>query len=151
MNGTNGLVGDPAISEAYEEVRSDKTETNWLLLEFAPTKPDRLIVAGTGTGGLKELVTKLRDDQAAFGYVRMNFANDEYSQRVKFVLINWCGQSVGVMRKAKLSIQTSEVKHVLRSFHIEVPASHAEDLDEKDIMLHLKRCAGANYDAQQNH
>lgn len=73
-----------------------------------------------------------------------------YSQRVKFVLVPWCGESVGVMRKAKLSIQIADVKNVLRNFHIEVPASSTQDLDEKDIMTSLKRAGGANYDRQSS-
>lgn len=54
------------------------------------------------------------------------------------------------MRKAKLSIQIADVKNVLRNYHIEVPASHVNDLDEKDIMTRLRRAGGANYDRQSS-
>lgn len=54
------------------------------------------------------------------------------------------------MRKAKLSIQISEVKNIIRSFHIEVPASHAQDLSENEIMTRLRRAGGANYDRQSS-
>lgn len=71
-----------------------------------------------------------------------------YSQRVKFVLIPWCGEEVGVMKRARLSIQISDVKNVIRNYHIEVPASHKGDLDEVDILTRLRRAGGANYDRQ---
>lgn len=71
-----------------------------------------------------------------------------YSQRVKFVLVPWCGESVGVMRKAKLGVQIADVKNILRNFHIEVPASTTHDLEENDIMTRLRRAGGANYDRQ---
>lgn len=71
-----------------------------------------------------------------------------YSQRVKFVLVPWCGEAVGVMKRARLSIQISEVKNVVRSYHIEVPASHVHDLDEADILTRLRKAGGANYDRQ---
>lgn len=35
---------------------------------------------------------------------RVKVANDELSQRVKFVLVPWCGPQVKVMRRAKLSV-----------------------------------------------
>lgn len=62
-------VSDPAITAAYEEVRSgapssaaapalnpadglraDKTETNWLLLDYAGEKSDKLQLTGSGSG-----------------------------------------------------------------------------------------------------
>ncbi|KAI8097289.1 uncharacterized protein BX664DRAFT_326037 [Halteromyces radiatus] len=141
-------VSDPAITEAYEDVRDDTTETNWAFFDFANGKPDRLKVAGCGTGGLKEFIGTLQSDVAGWGYVRLNLSNDDYSHRVKFILVPWCGESVGVMRRAKLSIQIAEVKNVIRSYHIEVPASHLTDLEEQDIMTRLRKANGANYDRQ---
>ncbi|KAK9719255.1 hypothetical protein K7432_004889 [Basidiobolus ranarum] len=98
------LVSDPEIEAAYEDVRNDKTDTNWLLLTYSENKRDVLEVKSTGTGGLAEFVDNLEPDQAAFGYLRMVISNDELSQRVKFVFVSWCGPSVKVMRKAKLSV-----------------------------------------------
>ncbi|CEP15766.1 hypothetical protein [Parasitella parasitica] len=143
-------IKDPAISDAYEDVRNDKSETNWAFFDFADGKPDRLQVAGFGNGGLSEFVEKLKDNVAGWGYLRMNLSNDEYSQRVKFVLVPWCGDQVGVMRKAKLSVQLTEVKKVITSFHVEMPASSTKDLTEDDIMNKLRRAGGANYDRQSS-
>ncbi|KAI8984463.1 hypothetical protein BDF20DRAFT_860138 [Mycotypha africana] len=144
-------VSDPALIKAYEDVRSDKTETNWAFFDFADGKPDRLQVAGTGTGGLSEFTAQLKPEVAGWGYVRMNMSNDEYSQRVKFVFIPWCGDKVGIMRKAKLSIQIADVKKdIVRNYHIEVPASSKQDLNENDIMTKLRRAGGANYDRQSS-
>ncbi|KAI9304527.1 hypothetical protein BJ944DRAFT_181551 [Cunninghamella echinulata] len=144
------LVNDPAIIELYEDVRNDKTETNWAFFDFASGKPDRLQVSGSGTGGLEEFKNHLKSDVAGWGYVRLNLSNDDYSVRIKFILVNWCGESVGIMRKAKLSIQIADVKNVIRSFHIEVPASSLTDLNENDIINELRRAGGANYDRQNS-
>ncbi|CAO3652506.1 unnamed protein product [Cunninghamella blakesleeana] len=143
-------VDNSAIAELYEDVRDDKTETNWAFFDFADGRPDRLKVSGSGTGGLEEFKGHLKFDVAGWGYVRLNFSNDEYSLRVKFILVNWCGESVGVMRKAKLGVQISSVKSVIRSFHGEVPANTLADLNEKEIMTELRRNAGANYDRQNS-
>lgn len=54
------------------------------------------------------------------------------------------------MRRAKLSIQLTEVKDIVRNFHIEVPASHTQELSENEIMTRLRRAGGANYDRQSS-
>ncbi|KAJ3213339.1 hypothetical protein HDU67_002969 [Dinochytrium kinnereticum] len=124
------------VSDAYEDVRNDATPTNWFHLAYA------------SSGGLSEFVSNLKEDQAAFGFLRMVVGNDELSLRAKFVLITWCGSGVKVMRKAKLSVHIADVKRVLKSFAVEVSASSREDLNEQEIKTLLKKAMGANYDSQ---
>jgi hypothetical protein len=76
---------DNAAAAAYEDVRNDKTATNWfyllfkcrLLLEYPDDKSDSLVLSQTGTGGLVEFKKCLKNDQAGFGYVRCVVGNDE--------------------------------------------------------------------------
>ncbi|KAL7747756.1 hypothetical protein RI367_006879 [Sorochytrium milnesiophthora] len=128
-------------------VRNDKTETNWLYLSYEG-ETDKLQLRGTGTGGLPEFVSQLKDTEAGFGYVRMVVGNDQLSKRSKFVLVNWCGPGVKVMRKAKLSVHIADVKQVIKVFAIEMQASTLADLKEDAITLKLKKAMGANYDRQ---
>ncbi|KAJ2230791.1 hypothetical protein H4R99_006246 [Coemansia sp. RSA 1722] len=136
------------IQKAYDDVRDDKTETNWMLLEFSTTKKDELQVASTGSDGLTGLVKNLKQDSAAFGYIRMVMANDEHSQRTKFVFLTWCGPQTPLMRKARLSVQKADVKNVIGAFSIEIAASEISELQEENILIQLKRAGGANYDRQ---
>jgi hypothetical protein len=76
-----------AVHSAYDAIRSDKDEKNWLLLSYASTVGDKLTLSATGTGGLSELADKLDDSQAQYAYVRVEYANDTESKRIKFVLI----------------------------------------------------------------
>ncbi|KAH6560595.1 hypothetical protein BASA50_001376 [Batrachochytrium salamandrivorans] len=140
------LEGD--IAAAYEDVRNDKTPTNWMLMEYADEKTDVLKVASTGTGGLAEFRKNLNEDKASFGYVRQVVGNDELSKRAKFVLISWCGSKVKVMRKAKLSVHIADVKSVVKNFAVEISAQNIEDLKDNEIDLLLKKAMGANYDRQ---
>ena len=59
-----------------------------------------------GTGGLAELKEKLDEGQAQYAYVRVEYANDTESKRVKFVLVIWIGENTKVMRKARVSIES---------------------------------------------
>ncbi|KAJ9090241.1 hypothetical protein DSO57_1004492 [Entomophthora muscae] len=140
------LIEDPKIAETYEDVRDDKTETNWMFLGFVNDKADILEVKATGTDGLSGFTSNLSPDQAGFGFLRIPLKNDEYSERIKFVFVSYCGPQVRVMRKAKLGIQKAQVQSVLRSFAIEMNVTEAKDLDESEVLLRLKRAGGANYD-----
>ncbi|KAJ1549392.1 hypothetical protein HK405_004191 [Cladochytrium tenue] len=138
----------PEIADVYEEVRNDASETDWLLLEYVSDKVDAVTLAGKGTGGLEELKQNLKEDQAAYGFLRVIVGNDELSRRAKFVFITWIGPRVKVMRKAKISVHIADVKAVLKSFSVEIPASSLEDLDGEEVVTLVKKSMGANYDGQ---
>ncbi|KAI0424426.1 hypothetical protein F5Y09DRAFT_335773 [Xylaria sp. FL1042] len=135
----------PEILAAYDAVRSDKDETNWLLISYAGAVGDKLKLSGTGRGGLPELAAQLDDAQAQYGYVRVEYANDTESKRVKFALVVWIGANTKVMRKARVSFEAGNVKKVLSHHSIQVDARDRGDLDEGEIVTRLRRAGGADY------
>ncbi|KAI1808260.1 actin depolymerizing protein [Daldinia bambusicola] len=138
-------VDSPDILAAYDAVRSDKDATNWLLLSYASAVGDKLVLSGTGSGGLSEVVSKLDDSQVNYAYVRVEYNNDSESKRVKFVLIVWIGENVKVMRKARVSIESGNVKKVLSHHSVQIDARELADLNEADIVARLRRAGGADY------
>ncbi|KAI5116989.1 hypothetical protein M0805_001486 [Coniferiporia weirii] len=139
-------LSDENITEAYLDVRSDKSDTNWLLLDYDSGRSDKLTVTSSGSGGLAELREALDDQKASYAYARVAYSNDKESKREKFVFIKWIGKSCGIMRKAKISVQTADVKSVLRVFSIEIAASDKTDLNEEDVVIQLRKAGGASYD-----
>lgn len=59
------------------DVRSDKTDTNWVLLDYESDRSDKLVVTATGSGGLAELKEVLDDSKASYAYVRVAYSNDK--------------------------------------------------------------------------
>lgn len=92
MPSPSDILSDPAIAQAYEDVRSDKSETNWMLLKYETAGKDNLQLAATGEGDIAELAEKLGEDEACYAYVRVRLGNDEYSERIKFVFVVWAGE-----------------------------------------------------------
>lgn len=88
----DNLLSDPEIATAYEDVRSDKSATTWMVLKYISGTSDALKLDSTGEGEISEMVEHLGDDEAAYAFVRMTVGNDELSQRVKFVFVSWCGE-----------------------------------------------------------
>ncbi|OBZ67985.1 Coactosin [Grifola frondosa] len=139
-------VSDTKIDEAYQDVRSDKSETNWLLVDYESDRSDKLQLTSTGSGGLTELRDRLDESKASYAYVRVQYANDKESKREKFILVVWIGPNCKVMRKAKISVHAADVKSVLRVFSIEVAAREKDDLKEDPIIVRLRKAGGASYD-----
>ncbi|KAJ3866428.1 actin depolymerizing protein [Lentinula novae-zelandiae] len=139
-------LSDPQITEAYQDVRSDKTDTNWLLIDYESDRSDTLKLTQTGTGGLAELREVLDDSRASYAYVRVQYSNDKESVREKFVLIVWIGPRCKLMRKAKISVHAADVKAVLRVYSFEVAAQEKDDINEDPIVLRLRKAGGASYD-----
>jgi len=139
-------LSDPSIDVAYQDVRSDKSDTNWLLLDYENDRSDKLQLTQTGTGGLSELREALDDSKASYAYVRVAYSNDKESTREKFILVVWIGPSCKVMRKAKISVHAADVKGTLRVYSIEVAAREKDDLNEDPIVVRLRKAGGASYD-----
>lgn len=133
------------IAAAYEAVRSDKDTTNWLLISYAGATGSKLSLTSTGNGGLSEMAAALDPSEVQYGYVRVEYANDAESTRVKFVLVIWIGEGTKVMRKARVSVESGDVKRVLAHHSIAVTTSDAGELDEKDIVARLRKAGGADY------
>ena len=80
----------------------------------------KIVLQGKGEGGLSELVGNLQADQAQFGYLRV-ISGDSESKRAKFVLLTWCGQNVGALKRAKISVHKASVKNILKvDFHLQL-------------------------------
>jgi len=138
-------VSDEKIKEAYEDVRSNKSDTNWLLLDYVD-HTNKLAVTQTGTGGLTELKDALQDGNASYAFARVQYSNDKESKREKFVFIKWIGMDCKIMRRAKVSVQAADVKAVLSSFSLEMVAADKADLDEETLVVKLRKAGGASYD-----
>ncbi|KAF2264035.1 actin depolymerizing protein [Lojkania enalia] len=148
MPAPSDILSDPDIAQAYEDVRSDKSETTWLVLKYASATSDILKLDKTGTGEIDEMCESLGDDEAAYAYVRMKLGNDEYSERTKFAFVVWAGPNTKVMRKAKMSFQSGQVKQVIRTYAVEIQTSDKKELDKDAVTMKLRKAMGANYDRQ---
>eukprot|EP01134_Creolimax_fragrantissima_P000946 CFRG0946T1 len=135
------LADRQAIATAYEDVRNDGTESEWMFLAYDDA--NMVFLESTGTG-YDELLTKFNDDNRGYAFVRVE-TGDELSKRAKFALITWIGDNVSALKKAKVSIQKAEVKSVVKSFAAEILANDKGDASFKVVEDVLRKAGGANY------
>eukprot|EP01094_Clydonella_sp_ATCC50884_P020811 TRINITY_DN43_c0_g1_i1.p1 TRINITY_DN43_c0_g1~~TRINITY_DN43_c0_g1_i1.p1 ORF type:complete len:147 (+),score=51.26 TRINITY_DN43_c0_g1_i1:29-469(+) len=140
---------DDAIAQAYDDVRSDSSATNWFKAVF-----DGKVVnlEATGDGGLDELFGSFNDadnSKCAFAYARIT-TGDEESKRAKFAFIAWTGSSAKIMHKAKMSVVKASVKEVVREFAAEFLYESTEDLEgaAEAVKTTIIKAGGANYMGQ---
>ena len=138
-----------AIEAAVKDVRDDATETNWVLLGYAPDKQNGIELIGSGSGGLDELKSKLTPEFLGYGYLRV-ISGDKESKRPKFISISFSGEKVGLVKKGKMGTHVTDVTKLFIYSHIHVQASLPEDLQEDDLMTRVKKASGADYDSGSN-
>jgi len=135
-------VSDSSLKQTYDDVRSDANETNWVVFGYEGNS--KIVVKGSGAGGLDELKGTLEDDQVHYGYIRVT-SGDSESKRAKFVFISWVGEKVGPLKRAKVSVHKASVKQIIQSYAVEVHAEKQEELVEDDILSRVRKAGGADY------
>jgi len=134
-------VSDPALAQAYQEVRDDSNDTNWTVFGY---EGNAIKVQGKGSGDIEELKGVLSEEEAQFAYLRVT-SGDSESKRSKFVFISWVGERLGALKRAKVSVHKASVKQVVQSYAIEVHAEHLSELKEDDILAKVRKAGGADY------
>lgn len=106
---------------------------------------NKLVVDSSGSGGLSEFVSKVKDNDVMFGFLRVSFG-DAQSKRIKFVMVTWSGEAVSPMKRARISMHKATVQGLLKGYHIDIQTSTVDDLHEDVIEQKILKAAGANYD-----
>lgn len=134
-------VDKEGLRTAYEDVRSDDSETAWAVFKY--NEDNMIAVSATGTE-YDAMLETFGDDERAFAYVRV-YTGDELSKRAKFALLTWIGTSVGALKRAKTSTDKSFVKQVIPAYGKEFLADDKAELAESVVKEELAKAGGANY------
>ncbi|XP_074837842.1 drebrin-like protein isoform X2 [Carettochelys insculpta] len=135
----------PALQEAYGRVVAAGSPTDWALFTYEGNSND-LRVAGTGDGGLEEMVEELSSGKVMYAFCRVK---DPNSGLPKFVLVNWTGEGVNDVRKGACANHVSTVANFLKGAHVTVNARAEEDVEPDSIMEKVAKASGANYNFHQ--
>ncbi|UJR15566.1 hypothetical protein I4U23_002505 [Adineta vaga] len=130
------------FQEAWQDVRNDTSNTNWILLAYGDK--GEIVLRGKGSGGLSEMKRKLHDNQIYVGVVRVRAVDEYGSHRAKFVYINYVGANVPTLRAARASTQRSDFERFFHGYHIQIYANTLEEISEDTIIDLLQACAGAH-------
>ncbi|XP_077118903.1 drebrin-like protein isoform X2 [Ranitomeya variabilis] len=130
-----------ALQAAYKDVVDGKTKTDWALFTYEGNSND-VRLAGTGDGGLEELVDELSSGKVMYAFCRVQ---DPNSGLPKYVLINWTGEGVNDARKGVCANHVSTLANFLKGAHVTINARADEDVEPDSIMEKVAKASGANY------
>ena len=133
-------IEKPPISQAYEDVRSDQSETEWAVMKF---EGDSIKLTGTGTG-FEEFKSSFGPGDRGFGYYRVN-TGDELSKRAKFVLFTWVGPGVSFVKKAKMSVDKTLIKEVVLNYSVEIQLDNDNEFQFEYFKEEVDKAGGAKY------
>jgi len=138
----NVKFGDEStIRKAIQDVRSDATGTNWVLLTYDGPNSSTIVLAGSGDGGSEELISHLKDDNIGYGLVRQQEKYDD-SSRVMFAYVNWVGENIPRMQKARLGTHTGAVKGILTPYHADIDATNHSEISPEIITSTIRLTMG---------
>jgi hypothetical protein len=129
-----------AIRQAYDDVRSDNSDTEWAVFKF---EGNNLNVTATGKD-FKDFKSAFTNDDRGFGYIRIS-TGDEMSKRAKFVFVTWVGPSVSVMKKAKMSTDKALMKDIIQNLSVELQLENHAEFSHDHFKGQVDRAAGARY------
>lgn len=98
-----------AIRNAIKDVRADSTPTNWVLVGYEGKKGNTLTLLGSGSSGLEEVSPLLENDMVGYILFRTTSRFDE-TEAVKFAFIEWKGENIDRMHKARLGTYSGIIK-----------------------------------------
>ena len=74
----------------------------------------------------------------------MCIVNDVNLEELVLMVMMVSGKGTKVMRRAKMSLQSGQVKQVIRTYAIEVQTDDKKDLEAEQVTMKLRKAMGAN-------
>jgi len=134
-------IDEEGIKQAIQEVRKDSSDTDWVLITYDAPQSKTLKLAGIGSGGLEELKSQLTPEVVMYGILRITEKIDD-SVTVKFCHIDWRGENIHRMQRAKLATHSGDIRALFHPFHVDVQASQDDELTDHVIRSKVNAASG---------
>lgn len=130
-----------AILQAWNDVLSDKSPTDWALYGYEGLSNDLKLVC-TGDGGIEELKEELSSGQIMYAFLKVT---DPKTSLPKCVLINWQGEGAPLVRKGTCANHFRDVAGLLRGAHVTINARNDEEVDPDVVIEKVAKSTGSVY------
>ncbi|EGC39068.1 hypothetical protein DICPUDRAFT_91304, partial [Dictyostelium purpureum] len=135
------LGDEAAIREALKEFRSDDSEVDWVLFGYEGGNSNTVVLIGKGSNGPSELIEQLQDNMVGYGLVRIVEKIDN-SNTVKFAYVNWVGEEIPRMLRARLGTHTNFIKQLVQPYHVDIKCTTKSEISEKIIVDTVAKASG---------
>jgi len=129
------------IKEAWKEVTSDASQTDWALFGYeGQTNVLRLV--SKGEDGIDELTEDLNPSKILYGFIRIM---DPKTSLPKYVILNWQGDSAPGNRKGVCAMHLPDIERLLCGHHLTVNIRNEDDIDIEAITKKVSEITGSSY------
>ena len=135
------FADEEAVKKQMKEFRV-QNGNDWMAFTYANLGSNEVSLLGTGSGGVAELATHLKDDNVVYALVRKIDKIDE-SETVKIAFIFWTGENVNRMLKARLGTHKGVVNSFFSPFHVDLNCTQLNEISD-DIVMDLIRSASGS-------
>eukprot|EP01121_Diplochlamys_sp_Union-15-3_P015341 TRINITY_DN5052_c0_g1_i4.p1 TRINITY_DN5052_c0_g1~~TRINITY_DN5052_c0_g1_i4.p1 ORF type:complete len:312 (-),score=64.83 TRINITY_DN5052_c0_g1_i4:11-946(-) len=109
------ILDQDKIKHELEEVRSNKSSKNWILMGYEEGKKNDLRFEASGEGGFEKVKTYLKDEDIKYAVFEVVVKGDQYNP-VKYVLLTWIGENVPPgLAKARCSTHRQDLLKFITS------------------------------------
>ncbi|XP_043077901.1 uncharacterized protein LOC122326806 isoform X2 [Puntigrus tetrazona] len=115
-----------SLLTAKEDILNPRSSTNWALFTYDGIM-NRLKLADSGVGGLKELTAKLQPRRPLYGMCRVGQAQP------RIAMILWVGNEVDEYRRAECASHIPAIRAFFKEVHIFLPAHTLDEITEERI------------------
>lgn len=128
-----------ASNEAIQDVRNDKTTTNWATWEY-DNSFESLVLIGKGSGGYKEVEPQFQAGKVLYALLGLPTTEGDYNT-IKYILVTWVGEGVKPLIKAKSSQDRVFLyQHISKFLQLggEWQAQSLDDISEAKLVAKLE-------------
>jgi len=133
------VTEEQQFKDALKAVKTDKSETDWVLLSY--TAKDTLSLVGSGGGGVTALSDKLDEENCCFGLVRVTELIDK-SVTTKFVFIKFQPETMNGMKKAQIGVKDGTIKGLFQPFHVDFQIQSKKEISEEIVKDKVASASG---------
>ncbi|GAM25883.1 hypothetical protein SAMD00019534_090580 [Acytostelium subglobosum LB1] len=134
------VIAEEDVRAAIKDVRSDSTPTNWTLIGYKPNNTTLTVIA-SGNGDADELASHLQSNIVAYGLIRVRTQFD-LSEITQFVWVNFVGEDIPRMFRAKLGTHSGIVKDVFSPYHVDIQANTPSEVNAEIVLTRVTSNAG---------
>lgn len=147
VSSSGGAVNfDEQVAGVIADVRNDSSETTWCLVSYQDDnfKKPYIIALGSGTGTIEEIndVGLLKDNMVAYGLYRVTDVVDDIPT-VKFVYIQWVGNDVKPLSKAKISTHKGALEEMFYPTHVTFFVTSTSEITQAAVMDKVMSASGS--------
>ena len=136
------LINAEEVQKIIASIRDENNETNWVLIGYENPKSQKLVLVGSGNGGVEEMKGNFTDDRIFFGLVR-EFDQIDDSKTVKFAFIEWIGDKSSRLQKGRVTMQLTAIQNIFGQFHVSHMCSKQDEISEDIVINKIKSASGS--------